>query len=178
LGSYSLSQIINVDESQIKLPAIENRILEECNQQAQRQYGVAVVDVGIRRISYPTIVTEAVYNRMKAEREKEAKKYRAEGEEAAAEIEADTDKEVSRILAEAYKQSEIVKGDGDSEAIRIYGEAYGKGKEFYDFLGSLEAYKKILGPETTLILSTDSELFRYLVPRLKEESNPQSKIEQ
>ncbi len=177
LGDYSLSQIINVDPEKVKLTAIEDRILEECNQQSGEKYGLEVVDVGIRRISYPAIVTEAVYNRMKAEREKEAKKYRAEGGEAAAMIEAEADKEVAKILSEAYKESEITRGEGDSEAIRIYGEAYSQGEDFYDFLGSLEAYKEIFGRKTTLILSTGSELFRYLVPRKMEQAEVRKSTE-
>jgi len=168
LGDYSLSQIINVDPEEVKLAEIENRILTGCSLQAQRQYGLDVVDIGIRRISYPAIVTNAVYNRMKAEREKEAKKYRAEGLEEAAKIEAAADKTSSQIRAEAYKQAEIIKGEGDSESIRIYEEAYGQDPELYRFLDTLKTYKKILGRQTTLILSTDSELFRYLVPLAEE----------
>lgn len=164
LGDYSLSQIINVDPEKVKIAEIEKTILQECNQQSRSQYGLRVMDMGIRRITYPTIVTEAVYNRMKAEREKEAKKYRAEGDEKASKIQAATDKRVSEILSEAYKTSEGIKGEGDRESIRIRGEAYSRDPEFYQFLDSLETYRKILGRDTTLILSTDSELFRYLIP--------------
>ena len=164
LGDYTLPQIINTDPKEIKLSEIEKRILQECDRQARDQYGLRVVDMGIRRITYPTIVTESVYNRMKAEREKEAKKYRAEGDEEAAKIEAAADRQVSDILSEAYRKSEGIKGEGDKESIRIRGEAYSRAPEFYQFLDSLETYRKILGRDTTLILSTDSELFRYLMP--------------
>ena len=175
LGDYSLPQIINTNPKQVKLAEIEKRILEECNRQARAQYGLRVVDMGIRRITYPTIVTESVYNRMKAEREKEAKKYRAEGDEEAAKIEAEADKQVSDILSEAYKTSEVIKGEGDSESIRIRGEAYSRDPEFYQFLDSLETYKKILGRDTTLILSTNSDLFRYLIPNSQSSFQKQTK---
>jgi len=162
LGDFVLADVINTDPSLVKLGQMEKRIQDEANVQAREKYGLEVVDVGICRMSYPTIVTNAVYNRMKAEREKEAKKYRAEGMEALDSIEAGADKEVSEIRAQAYKEAEIIKGQGDSEAIRIYAEAYGTAPGFYRFLDALETYRRILGKETTLILSTDSELFRYL----------------
>jgi len=120
------------------------------------------VRVGLRRVSYPAIVADAVYNRMRAERQKEAKKYRAEGAEEAAKIEASADKEVSQILADAYKEAEIIKGAGDQEATRIFADAYSRDPEFFDFLKSLELYRKTMNERTTLILSTDSDLYRYL----------------
>ncbi len=164
LGDYTLSQIINIDPEKVKLNEIEERILRECNEQARDQYGLNVVDLGIRRITYPTIVAEAVYNRMKSDREKEAKRYRAEGGEAAAKIEAEADMQASRIRAEANRDAEITKGEGDKEAIRIRGEAYSQAPELFDFLDSLDTYRKIIGRETTLILSLDSDLFRFLLP--------------
>lgn len=162
LADYTLDNIINAQPGQVKIAELERRVLDAAAAQARDKYGVEVVRVGLRRLSYPSIVADAVYNRMRAEREKEARKYRAEGTEAAAKIEAATDKEVSEIMADAYKQAEIVKGQGDQAATRIYAEAYSKDTEFYDFLKSLELYQKTFKPGTTLILSTDSELFRYL----------------
>ena len=96
------------------------------------------------------------------EREKEAKKFRAEGEEAAAKIRSKTDKEVSFIKASAYQESEIIKGKGDKEAIRIYGRAYSKDPHFFKFMKSLESLKQVLKNKSTLILSTKSEIFEYL----------------
>lgn len=164
LGDYLLAQIINVDADKVKLSEIEERILRESNDQTRDQYGLKVIDVGIRRITYPSTNTEAVYNRMKSDRETEAKKYRAEGGEAASKIEAEADRKVSEILAEASKQAEIIKGNGDKEAIKIRGEAYSQAPELFEFLDSLDTYRKILGRETTMILSLDSNLFRYLLP--------------
>lgn len=162
LADYTLDNVINTDPEQVKLADLEQTVLKRSAGQAKEEYGIKVERVGLRRISYPAIVADAVYNRMRAEREKEAKKYRAEGTEQAAKIEASADKEVSQILADAYKQAEIIKGDGDRQATRIYADAYSLDPEFFDFLKSLELYRKTMNEKTTLILSTDSDLYRYL----------------
>jgi len=163
LGDYSLDNVINTEPEQVKLKEIEEQLLANINRMAKDKYGIEVVRIGIHRMAYPTIVANAVYNRMRAEREKEAMKYRAEGKEEAAKIEAHTDREVSEILAGAYKEAEIIKAEGDRKSMKIYADAYGKDQEFFDFIKSLETYKKILKSRSTLILSTDSPLFKYLV---------------
>jgi membrane protease subunit HflC len=162
LADYTLEDIINTDPEAVRLAELEARVGEVTRRQAEAKYGIDVVRVGIRRIAYPSIVAEAVYNRMRAERDKEARRHRAEGTEAAARIEAATDTEVASILAEAYREAEILKGEGDREAARIYAEAYGRDREFFEFLRSLDLYRKTIRDGTTLILSTDSELFRHL----------------
>jgi modulator of FtsH protease HflC len=165
LGDYNLSQIINPDPDRVRLADVENKVLEGTNRQARDQYGLEIVDLGLRRITYPAIVTRSVYDRMKSDREKEAQRFRAEGAEEAAKIEAEADREVSKILAESGRKAEIAKGEGDREAIRIRGEAYSRDPELFEFLDSLDTYRRILGRETTLILSLDSDLFRYLFPK-------------
>jgi len=162
LGDYSLNNIINIDSSQVKILDLEKRIKENTNILSREKYGIEVVQVGIRRIAYPTIVADAVYNRMRSEREKEAMKFRAEGREEATKIKARTDREVTEILAEAYKEAQMLKGEGDRNAFKIYSEAYGKDEEFFEFTKSMEVYKDILNQQTTLVLSTDLEIFKYL----------------
>ncbi len=162
LGDYLLVNIINTRPEDVKIAEIESKILETTNVKTQEKYGIEVVQVGIRRLAYPSIVAEAVYNRMRSEREKEARKYRAEGQEEATMIKARADREVKEILAESYKKAEIRKGEGDRQALKIYAEAYGKDPEFFEFMRSMEVYETILGENSTLVLSTDSELFRYL----------------
>ncbi|MGA1794952.1 MAG: protease modulator HflC [bacterium] len=170
LGDYRLDQMINTDPEHVKLAEIEDRILRNSNQNARGKYGLEVLQLGIRRLNYPSIVARAVFNRMQSEREKEAKKYRAEGTEEAAGIEAQTDKEVSEIMAKAYQEAEQIKGEGDRESIRIYGEAYSQNRDFFTFSKSLELYKEILKENSTLVLSTDTDLFQYLTsPQVKEE---------
>jgi len=162
LGDFAIGNIINTNSSEVKLASLEERILKNTNSSAQKNYGIEVLQVGVRRIAYPTVVAEAVYNRMRSEREKEAKKFRAEGREEATKIRAIADREATEILAEAYRQTEILKGEGDQKALKIYSEAYGRDKEFFEFTKSMEVYKDILGRQSTLVLSADSDIFKYL----------------
>jgi len=132
------------------------------NTRAQtKDFGILVLDIRIRRADLPPEVQESVFQRMRAERDRVAKKYRSEGEEEAAKIRADTDKEKTILLAEAYQQSQKLRGEGDAESIAIYAEAYGKDPEFYAFMRNLETYEKSLGANSTFVLSTGTELFRY-----------------
>jgi len=127
-----------------------------------KEFGIKVIDVRIKRADLPPEVQDSVFARMRAERERIAKKYRAEGEEAARGTRARADKEATIILADAYKKSKSIIGEGDGKAAKIYAEAYGQDPEFYSFLRSLEAYEKLLKEKGTLVLGTDSKLFRYL----------------
>lgn len=126
------------------------------------RFGISVIDVRIKRVDLPEEVQNSVFARMKAERERIAKRYRAEGEEKAREIRANANKQKEIILAEAYRQQEVLKGEGDAEATSIYAEAYGKNEDFYSFTRHLEVYKKIFGAETSLMLRPDSELLKFL----------------
>jgi len=162
LGDYTIGNIINTDATQVKLQEIESKIMKGADEKSREKYGIEIISVGICRINYPSIVANSVYERMKAEREKEAKKYRAEGREEASKIIAKTDKEVVGIRAYAYKKAEIIKGKGDKESIKIYAEAYGEDPELFDFLKSLQALKEILKNKSVLVLSTESEVLKYL----------------
>lgn len=165
LGGYTLDNVINTDAKAVKLREMERRITARCAEKARPEYGIEIVGIGFRRVTYPSIVADAVYNRMRSEREKEARKYRAEGAEQAARIEAQTDREVSEIAAQAYREAETIMGEGDRESMRIHTEAYGRNRDFFEFLKSIETCEKALAEKSTLILSTDSEPFRYLRSR-------------
>jgi membrane protease subunit HflC len=130
-------------------------------EQAKR-FGISVVDVRIKRVDLPEEVQASVFARMKAERERMAMRYRAEGDEQAREIRANANKEKEIILAEAYRHAQKFRGEGDAEATAIYAAAYGKDEEFYSFLRHLEVYKKVFGAETSLLLRPDSQLLRFL----------------
>ncbi len=169
LSDHQLQDVINVDANQVGLRRIESDALADFEAKAAKEYGISVRQLGIRRIAYPPMVTQAVHNRMRSEREKEAKKYRGEGRQLAAKIEGETDKQFAEIIAEANRKAEIIKGEGDKEASRVYAEAYSKDREFFEFLRSLEAYQEILASQATIVLSTKSRLFKYLVP---DESRP------
>lgn len=162
LGDYTDEDIINTDADAVRLAEIETRMKEATNLQARQRYGVHITKVGIQRLAYPSTVVEAVYDRMKSERQKEADKIQAEGAEVASRLMAKADKEVREILAEAEKVALTLKGEGEREAMRIYTQAYRQDKDFFEFVQSLETYSNILGKETTLILSSDADLFKYL----------------
>jgi len=130
--------------------------------QKTKAFGIDVIDVRIRRADLPREVQESVFQRMRAERDRVAKQYRSEGEEEAAKIRADTDKEKTILLAKAYETAQKMRGEGDAESTRIYADAYGKDAEFYAFSRSLDAYERSLSESSTLVLSSNSALFRYL----------------
>jgi modulator of FtsH protease HflC len=128
-----------------------------------KEFGIQIVDVRIKRADLPEQVQESVFARMRAERDRVAKQYRSEGEEEAAKIRADTDKEKTILLAQAYEKAQKDRGEGDAQGIKIYAEAFGKDPEFYAFMRSLDAYEKAVDGKSSLVLSTGSDLFRYLV---------------
>ena len=120
------------------------------------------MDVRLKRLNLPEQNKQSVYARMRAERERIARQYRAEGEEQALSIRAEADRKREEILAAAYKQAETTKGEGDAEAARIYGAAYSRNQAFYKLTRTLETYRKALDEDTTVILSSESELLRLM----------------
>lgn len=126
------------------------------------EYGIEVVDVRIKRADLPEQVQQSVFSRMKAERARQAKEYRSEGQEESDKITSAADKERTIIMAKAYKEAQSLYGAGDAESTRIYAEAYNKDPEFYSFTRNLQAYETALDEDATLVLSSSSELFRYL----------------
>ncbi len=161
LARHTLTEIVSVNRE-----AIMDEVARQCDTKA-REYGVKVLDVRIKRADLPPEVTHSVYARMRAERQRIAKKYRSEGEEEAVKIRAQTDKEKVILLAESYEKAEKLKGQGDAEAIKIYADAFERDPEFFAFVKTLQAYEKSLGSNTTIVLPSDSEFFRYLSPPKK-----------
>jgi membrane protease subunit HflC len=139
------------------------RIRDSVNDQT-KGFGIAITDVRLRRADLPEANSQAIYARMKSDREREAAQYRANGDQAAAEIRADADRQRTEILAEAQKQAQILRGQGDADSIKISADAFSRDKSFFIFYRSLEAYKNALsGQDTTFVLSPDDEFFRYFV---------------
>ena len=127
------------------------------------ELGVELVDVRVKQIDLPKDVSESVYRRMNAEREKEAREHRAQGQELAEGIRAAADREVTVIKANAYRDAEQIRGEGDAEATRIYADAFNQDPEFYSFTRSLKAYQNAFrGQGDMLLVRPDSEFFRYL----------------
>ena len=133
------------------------------------QYGIEVVDVRIKRLNYVESVREKVYARMISERKQLAARFRSEGEGRSAEILGSMEKELREIRSEAYRTVQEVRGKGDATATKIYGDAYGRDKEFYAFSRTLESLKESKNKNSTLVLTTDSDYYRYL-----KEANPSS----
>ena len=125
------------------------------------EFGVQVIDVRIGRTDLPNETAQAVYSRMKSDRVAHAARLRAVGEEQKLRIQAEADKERTIIIAEAQRQSQILRGQGEGERNRVLGEAFGKDPKFFDFYRSMEAYEEALGEGTTMVLSPDSEFFRF-----------------
>ena len=124
--------------------------------------GIEIIDVRLRRADYPEATSQNIFNRMKSEREREAREFRATGEEEAQKIRADAEKTRTVIVAEAQKESQELRGQGDSQAIRIYADSFGQDEEFFSFYRSMEAYQKSIGEgPTSMVLSPDSSFFRF-----------------
>jgi membrane protease subunit HflC len=148
------------------------KIMDGILNQAQPKldkFGIELVDVKIKRINYVDQVRESVYNRMIAERKQIAEKFRSEGKGEARKILGDKERELKRIQSEAYRTAQEIKGKADAEATRIYADAFGIDPEFYSFSKSLETYADTLDSKSSLVLSTDSDLMRYIKGPLKGE---------
>lgn len=126
------------------------------------QYGIEIVDVRIKRVNYVEDVRNKVYDRMIAERKRAAEKYRSEGQGKSAEVSGQVGKELKQITSEAYRQAQGLIGKADAEAINIYAQAYSQDPEFYSFLKTLETYQKTIDEKSTIILTTDSDYYKYL----------------
>jgi membrane protease subunit HflC len=138
------------------------QVVTKDTKETATSFGIEVLDVRIKGLDLPKEVQASVFARMRAERERIAKRYRAEGEERAREIRAGADREREVIVATAYETSQKLSGEGDAQATAIYAQAFGQDPEFYAFTRRLQAYEKILSSGTTLVLPPDSELLRYL----------------
>ena len=156
LGKQQLATLLSTDRVR-QMEIIQNDVNEEA-----KGFGITIVDVRIKRADLPQANSEAIYRRMQTEREREAKEFRAKGAEMAITITSTADKEVTVILANAQKQSEIMKGEGDGLRNKIFADAFGRDPEFFAFYRAMQAYETaLIGGDTSLILSPDSEFFKF-----------------
>ncbi|WP_319763002.1 protease modulator HflC [Maridesulfovibrio sp.] len=156
LGRYTLIQIISSDRTSI---------MEEVTQTSNlllKPYGIEVLDVRIKRTDLPPENARAIYGRMRAERERMAKQYRSQGNEAAARITAQADKERAITIADANLKAEILRGEGDGKATKIYADSFGKAHKFYEFKKSLEAYEAGFKDNTKFILSQENPFLKFM----------------
>ena len=156
LGTQRLQTLLSADRTN-QMSLIQDGVNKEAE-----NFGIKIVDVRIKRADLPQANSEAIYKRMQTEREREAKEFRAKGAEMAVTITSTADKEVTVILADAQKKSEIMKGEGDGKRNNIFASAFGQDPEFFAFYRAMQAYEKaLIGGETSLILSPDSEFFKF-----------------
>jgi len=156
LGKQSLATLLSEDRAK------QMAIIQEGVNNEAKKFGITIIDVRIKRADLPQANSEAIYKRMQTEREREAKEFRARGAEMAVTITSTADKEVTVLLANAKKQSEIMKGEGDGQRNKIFANAFGKDPEFFSFYRAMQAYEKaLIGGETSLILSPDSDFFKF-----------------
>jgi modulator of FtsH protease HflC len=140
------------------------------------ELGIALIDVRIKRINYVKEVEQKVFERMISERRRIAARFRSEGDGASAKIRGDKERELDRIRSEAYRQAQEGIGKADAEAAAIYATAYGQEPEFYAFLKTLETYKQTLQKNSSLVLTTDSDLYRYLKNAVPDGGEPASNV--
>ena len=156
LGRYTLTEIVAVERSTImdEVTTKSNVLLGE--------YGIHIIDVRIKRTDLPQENQLAIYGRMKAERERQAKQYRSEGREEATKITTLADRQRAVILADARRSAEAARGEGEAAATAIYAQALSQDPDFYEFVRTMDAYKKTMKDQTQFVLTPQSEFFKYL----------------
>jgi membrane protease subunit HflC len=157
LGKENLVNLISTNRNKL-MSQITKDVAEEA-----KDFGIDVIDVRIKRADLPSANSEAIFKRMQTERTREAKEFRAQGFEVGQTIKSIADKEVAIILADARKTAQITRGEGDGLRNKIFAEAFGRDPDFFSFYRAMQSYEKSLisGSETSLVLSPDSEFFRY-----------------
>jgi modulator of FtsH protease HflC len=159
LGRHDLLEIVADHRADLM------KIVTQRSHEKASAYGIEIQDVRIKRADLPEQNEKAVFARMQAERERQAKQYRAEGAEEAQKIRSEAEKDREIILAQAYKESEELRGAGDAKAFKVYAEAYRQDTHFFEFTRSMEAYKKTFKDKSTMVMSPDSEFLHYLKQR-------------
>jgi membrane protease subunit HflC len=161
-GNYPLTALISINEGEVQLDEIMDHVTSDCNQIGEREFGLSIRDVRIKRLNFPEQNKNSVFERMRAERMRIAKKYRSEGEEEATKIRAEADRKKREILSKAYMEAQELEGEGDAGAMKIYADAFQKDPGFYKLVRTLNSYEKFLNEKTTVILSSDSQLMELL----------------
>jgi membrane protease subunit HflC len=172
LGAASFEAVVRDDRNDLM-----RKITNEMNENAQK-FGMTVVDVRIKRADLPEANSLAIFRRMQTERQREAAEIRAEGEEASRRIRADADRQVTVVKADATGESERIRGAGDAEKNRVFAEAFGKDPDFFAFYRSMQAYESALqSGDTRMLLSPDSEFFRYFKNALGSQQGASSSLQ-
>lgn len=163
VGGYELTNLVSTDIEQLKLAEIEDLIKQEVAQSAKANFGIEILELGIKRLAYPERNVEAIFGQMRAERNQVASRYRAEGRMKASMILSETDLEISKIKSEASKKAAEIRGQAEKEAAEILAQAHLESQEYFRFVKSLEAAEKISGPGSIFILRSDQPPFNTLL---------------
>lgn len=161
LGQFPLEALITVTPGAARLGEMLDRVTRAAADKV-RPYGLELADVRLKAFNFPEKNKQSVFQRMKAEREKQARLYRSEGTEAATKIRAEADKERAVLLAQANQTAQQIRGEAEAQAIRIYAQAFQQDPQFYQFTRSLQAYEKLINDKTTLIVPSNSDLLKFL----------------
>jgi membrane protease subunit HflC len=162
LGTQELATLLSTDRTK-QMAIIQSDVNEEA-----KSFGIKIIDVRIKRADLPPANSDAIFKRMQTEREREAKEFRAEGAEIAQKIRSTADKDVAVLLANANKKSEIMKGEGDGQRNKIFANAFGRDPQFFAFYRAMQAYETaLIGGETSMVLSPDSEFFKFFGKAMK-----------
>lgn len=157
-GERTMREVVSGERDELMTELRDN-----LNEVAINQLGINIIDIRVKRIDLPSDVSDSVYQRMRTEREREAREHRSKGLELAEGIRADADKQKVVLEADAYRESEIIRGDGDAKAAAIYAKVYKQDPSFYEFYRSLQAYRESLATQGDLfVVKPDSEFFKYL----------------
>lgn len=156
LGKYTLTEIVRDNRDDIM------QAVTKLSDEKSRQFGIQIVDVRIKRADLPEQNEAPAYERMRAERKRQANLYRSEGEEESLKIRAETDKEKTIIMSDAYMKAQQFRGEGDAIAAKTYADAYSRDPEFFQFIRTLDAYRQTLNDKTTIVLPPDSDFLKYL----------------
>lgn len=157
-GKRNVQEVVASEREQVM-----DQVAAEVNEDTMSQLGINLIDIRVKQVDWPTEVRGRVFDRMRAERSRDASRHRAEGQQRAERIRAEADRERTVILAEAYREAQALRGEGDAAAAEIYASAYNQNPEFFRFYRSLQAYRDSLNsPDDILVLEPDSDFFRYL----------------
>ena len=172
IGRTRFAQLCNLDPGQLRLQAIAQRVEQSVQAAAADQFGIEVVDIGLKRFNYPDAVKPAVYAEIRSERQRVAVQYRAEGASERDRVESLADLQRETLLAAARRDAAAVRGQADAKAIEIYNESHQLNPQFYELLKTLETYRTVLDDQTTVVLSADSPLLQLLTRGLPDMPPP------
>ena len=154
-GERTVYEVVSGEREELMV-----ELTREVNKKTNEEFGIEIVDIRVKRIELPPTVSGSVYQRMRAEREREAREHRSRGKELAEGIKADADRQRVEILAKAYKQAEETRGLGDAESASIYASAYNKDREFYEFFRKLQAYREVFAnKQDVMVIQPDGDFF-------------------